>query len=93
MGIIELGIFANLNNINISVYTINHDNDNVYAHFINIWKDENINQFLLANYQNGNHFDFLKIKTNTLKPCLIPLGTEPGNFFAGYKIPKNFKMS
>ena len=40
MGIIELGIFANLNNISISVYTINHDNDNVYAHFINIWKDE-----------------------------------------------------
>ena len=53
---------------------------------VNIWKDENINQFLLANYQNGRHFDFLKIKTNTLKPCLIP----SGNFFERYKISKKF---
>ena len=43
---IELGIFANLNNNNISVYTINQDDDNEYTHFTNIRKDENINKFL-----------------------------------------------
>ena len=32
-------------NINIGVYTTNVDNDNKYAHFTNIWKDENINKF------------------------------------------------
>ncbi len=46
------------------MYTINQEYENVYTYFTNIWKDENINQFLLALYQNGNHFDFLKAKRN-----------------------------
>ena len=46
------------------MYTINQDDENIYTHLTSLWKNENINQLLLAKYRNGSHFDFLKPTTN-----------------------------
>jgi len=65
-GIIEISIFAKLQNINISVYTIDTNNPNFYIHFMNIFKNDNINSILLMEFENRNHFIIYKLKTTKI---------------------------
>ena len=60
--IIEIGLFINIYNINISVYKILDINDNFYTFMTNIWKDEALNKFMIIHYENNNHFNLLNIQ-------------------------------
>jgi len=63
-GIIEISIFSKLQNKNISVYTIGTNNPNFYIHFTNIFK--NVNNILLMEFENRNHFIIYKLKTKKI---------------------------
>ena len=69
-GIIGIGLFINIYNVNISLYKILDINDNFYTFMTNIWKDEALNKFMIIHYENNNHFNLLKNKYSQNKNLL-----------------------
>ena len=64
-GIIEIGIISTYYDLNISAYCTDINDTNQYAHFTKIWKDENINQFMILHYNERiEHFSVLSINDN-----------------------------
>jgi len=67
-GIIEISLFSTIFKTNISIYTLNDENDNIYQYFTNIWENNDIDKICLIRYENGNHFSLLQINDdNDLK--------------------------
>ena len=66
-GIIEIGIFAKLYNKNIIIYKDDENDTSKYKHYINIIRNENINEYIIIHYENNNHFNLLKIRNSQIK--------------------------
>ena len=70
-GIIEISLFLTIFKTNISIYTLNDENDNIYQYFTNIWENNDIDKICLIRYENGNHFSLLQINDdNDLKKTI-----------------------
>ena len=66
-GIIEIGIISNYFYLNISVYCTDNNDPNLFVHFTNIWKDENLNNFMILHYNKRiEHFSILNVKKTQL---------------------------
>ena len=63
-GNIELAITYILFNLNISVYRLLNDQDTIYTHYTNIWKDINDKKykFILILFSGNNHYLLMTLK-------------------------------
>jgi len=66
-GIIGIGIISNYYNLNISVYCSDNNDPNIFVHFTNKWKDENLNNLMILYYdQRIEHFSILNDKNTQI---------------------------